>query len=297
MKKFIGIAFAALIGIFILFSLFDWRGNYRAEQIIWRANKKLSKVINTPETTPDKTFEDITNEFRKAIKDFPNYPQRARVQIQMGGVYMAKKDFAKARQVFEQVFKDYPTNDIFKSEALVAIGKTYEQEGSWLKAETTYRKVISDYPLTENGLTMPLYLGNVYKQRGAREKAVNAYKDAAVYYGKMAEQNRGKPIEFRAMQLLADSYLALEDWNKGVESLGNLLLAFPGSPAIGQTVQAINIVAVIQLKDYDKAQAIHESFMKKYPRHPLNKILKQVIAGFKTLKEKNVVINPKATPK
>lgn len=288
MKKITAIFLSILVGLFIILSFIDRRGDYVAEKMMFRANYRLNQAIKKLESTPHKVFEKIAGNYKTIIREFPDSPLRAGAQLQLGSVFIAQKDFEGARKAYQEIFVDYPHSDVFKSRAALAIGKTYELENNAMKAIETYEKIIQDYPNTEVGLSVPLYIGNYYRSKGYPEQAREAYARAEQHYLQLAANKPDTVLEVKSLQFLVNLYLAQEKWTKAIETMGQVLLKYPNAPIIGTLVQSINTLSIARLKDTALAERIYTEFMEKNPQHQANKGLQQILDGFTALKDKGV---------
>ena len=149
MKKTILILLSVLAGLAILCSFWDKKSDYMLEQVVWHANKKLSKVARSPETVPDAAYEEIADQYRRIIKEFPESKITPAMSLYLANVYMAKKDYEKARKILAEVFVKYPKNQLLCAEAYSSIGRTYEIEGNWPLALQAYEKLKDEFPLTD----------------------------------------------------------------------------------------------------------------------------------------------------
>ena len=70
--------------------------------------------------------------------------------MRRGGVYMANRAFAPAREHYQAVVDNYP-NDVNVPAALYGLGRTYYQERRYEDARQLYEKVAHDYPQTKEG--------------------------------------------------------------------------------------------------------------------------------------------------
>ncbi len=295
MKKTL-LSFAGILaGLFVVLSLLDARGDYGVEQILWKANKKLSDAARSPEAIPDKVFVQIADQYRKIIKDFPNSRLTSAAYLSLGKVYLIKKDYKAARERLTDVLKKYPNNSNVCAEALSAIGNSYGLEGDWPNALRTYEKLKNDYPLTDLGLSVPLYVANYYLKNSHTVNAQNALEDAIVYYDKLSLEHPNSEIELKSLKLLSDCYLMQNRWTDAVNVLGKILLKYPKPEVAVPIMKAINTIVLTQIRDFDIPINIYQGFLEKNPNHPLDKALKEMIGKFTELKKKNVKADPKKT--
>ncbi len=279
-----------LTGVFIIFSLLDHTGDYSAEQIIWNANNKLSKIAKNTAVVPDQAFAPIIKAYEKVINSFPLARMRPMAYVYLGQAYIIKKDYAKAREVFGEISTNYPNDINLRSQALSNIGNSYEIQGNWAEALTIYKKLEKDAPYTDLGLGVPLYIANYYKRHAEEAMAEDMFKEAADYYKKTAKEHLNSEIEYKSLRLLSNCYLAEEKWVDAVGAMSQILLKYPSPAIAGPIIDTINNVVIAKIKDLNFAIAVYQDLIVKKPESPLNKMLTQKINAFKTLKEKNVKI-------
>ncbi len=145
MRKTLEIFAAILVGLFILLSLADTRGEYAAEKALWKINKKFNKAVRDPRSYPDIYFAQLVSDYERFEKRFASTSLVPSARIYSGRIYMVRKDYPKARELFESVLHQYPDHRQLNLEALIAIERTYELEGDEKNALKTYKKIIRDY--------------------------------------------------------------------------------------------------------------------------------------------------------
>ena len=287
MKKTLINFTVTLVGLFIILSFLDFRGDYVAEQIIWKANIRLSEVSKNSEVIPDKVFKEIADPYRRIIKDFPNSKLVPTAYVFLGRAHIIKKDYDTARRILREAIEKYPQNPGICAEATSTIGSSYERQGDWPKALEAYEKITRDYPLTDLGLSAPLYIANYYVQNSHTINAQNAFDSAVIYYDKIATENPNSEIEFKSLRLLTSCYLAQKKWREAIDTMGKILLKYPIPTTAMPIITTINAITVNQLKDYDVAIGIYQNFIKENARHPLNKTLNEMISALDELKKNN----------
>ena len=293
MKKTVSSLTLILIGLFVVLSLLDIRGDYAVEEILWNANKRLSDAARTPEAVPDKVFEEIIAQYQRVIKGFPDSKLVPKAFIFLGRAYLVKKDYSTARQRLREVIGRFPKDDVNCVEALSAIGSSYELQGNWPEALKVYYEIKNDYPLTDLGLSVPLYIANHYTKNQQAANAISAFDAAESYYTQMADGHSNTPIEFKSLTLLSNCLLAQKKWTDAINTMGRIIIKFPSPNIVAPTMKTINAIALTQIKDFDGVIAIYQDFLEKHPKSPLNKTVQQMIQAFKGLKGKNIKVTEK----
>ena len=293
MKKTLITFLLILIGLFVVLSFLDNKGEYVFEQRIWKTNKRLLQAAKDPASVPERTFEEIANEYEKIINGFPTPELRSRAQALLAQVFFIKRDYPTARKKIHDIFEQNPHNEPLIAETYSMIGKSYELEGNWPEAQKNYEIIIHKYPKTTTGLTIPLYIANHYQEANEAVEASEAFKTAINHYQRMASRYPNSEVELKSLRLMANCYFFQKKWKEGLEVLGQILLKYPSPKRAGQIIQIINTVSVIELKDINIPVEIYQKILEQDPQYPLAKTLKKMMKGFQKLKSSNVQIKTK----
>lgn len=298
MKKAYLFLLAILIGVFAVFTALDYRGNYASERKLWRINNVFAKAARDPKIIPEATFIRIVNEYEQFIKDYPDSTLLPVAHILTGRVYMIKKDYTKARNIYEEVVKIYHDKPNIAVEVVADIGRTYALEENVNGVIGNYKRVIQDYPTTQIGLQAPILLTKLYSVRGDAARTEEAYKQAVEHYKKLINDNPNDRIEFDALRSLGTLYLTANQKRKAVETFGRVLIKFPQKEyltanRVTTLIKTINTVSIVDLKDYDLPISIYEEFIKVHPGHPFVGSFKDIIESVKLLKDSKLTIDGK----
>ncbi len=298
MKKLLVLFGLILIGLYIFLSEID-TSDYKVERSLWRVNNQYRKLTKKdPKFVPDNEFERIANQYDEIVQNYPKAKLTPRIYLQIGNVYLLKKDFTRARESYLKIISKYPENQELCAEALVGTAQTYERENNWTEALNIYEKVQDEYPLTMTGLNMPLYIASYYQRNGDLTQGEKAFDTAISYYKDVSNRYPSSPMEFNAWRLLATCYFSRKNWREGVEVLGKILNNYPSQEYLNSArasllIKFINTVSVTQLQNYDIPIGIYQEFINKHPQHPMTNILRQMIKSLGELKSKNAVTNQK----
>ena len=299
MKKTLVVLTSILVGLFILLSVID-KSEYTIERKLWLIQKKFDRLIQDPKSVPDVEFDNIINQYKKVIKQYPSSSLTPKIPLQIGRIYTYKKDYQKAREIFGEIVKKYSQDPELCAEATANVGWTYELEKDWPPALATYEKIIAQYPLTETGMNTPVYIASYYERNNDAAQAGTAYQKAISFYKKVSAEYPNSGYDFAALRILSSSYFSLQEWEKGIKTLGKILVNYPTKEYLNAQradliIKTINTIAITQLQNYDIPMDIYQEFVEKHPKHPLAKVLKQIISQLKLLKDKNVQVT--AEPK
>lgn len=141
--------------------------------------------------------------------------------------YMAKKDYAQARQVLTDISNRWPTFFANSSAAQFTKAKCFELEGNWSRAETEYRYLIDHFPTSEEGLSTYLYLAQKAADDGRSLEADQWYERAEKAYSSLAAKNPGTAQEAVALYFKADMHRQRKDWPAAAEALVSVFSRFP----------------------------------------------------------------------
>ena len=297
MKRTISTFVCIIIFLFVILSCLD-KSDYTIEKKLWRVQKRFDRIVRDPKVVPDHEFEDVVKRYKRITDQYSQSQYVSRVYLQIGRVYVIKRDFVKARETFQEILTRYPKDLALCAEVLLNIGATYENDNNILQAISVYRQIIADYPLTEIGINMPLYLARYYTKLKRFNESQEAFKEALDFYKKLSQENPQTPIDYMALRILVRTYIVQKDWEGALQTLEKLLLEFPSNPYLNPQsadtlIKSINTLSVAQLKNFDLPIQIYRKFIGQNTNHPLNEHLEKVIKELKKLKEKNLSASTK----
>lgn len=293
MKKTLLVYVLILAGVFIVLTLLDYRGEYRAEKSLWKINAQFAEYTKDPKIIPTGTYEEIRKKYKRFIDTHSKSKLVPLAELHIGHTYMAMKSYDKARQHFEDFIKNHKDNSLLGVQAAVEITRTYALEENEASVIKSYERVIRDFPETDIGLKTPLLMVDFYKNTQKIARAQKALADAELHYKDLIAKHPGTLTEFKALQMLTNCYMEKSDLNGAVNTLEAALLRFP-DPAIltpqimDNIVKSINTICMTQLKDLDRPIKIYSKFAEKYPNHQYTKALNSLIKKFEYLKSQNV---------
>jgi tetratricopeptide (TPR) repeat protein len=282
-----------LVGLFVLLSILDLKGEYPAERALWKINRKFDKYSQDPKAVPEVNFQEVSKGYQSFIRKYPNSKLLPAVYILSGRVFIVQKKYAEGREVFENTLKKYSQDQNVASLVLTEIINSYHEEGNWQGELQTYQRILKDYPLTSIGFNTPLLMAKLYTTQNRRDLAQKAFDDAIVYYRGLANKYPDSNTGFVASRALGVSYMAKSDWNGAINAFKDVLFKYNTNPNFSpamaaQFIKSINTLSVLKLGSYDTAIGIYEDFMKQFPEHPLSKTLEGIVTSLKLLKEKQI---------
>lgn len=293
MKKTIIIFAGILVGLFVLLTILDWKGEYRAEKAIWKINRDFGKISKDPNTIPEAEFQRVYKGYIKFKNQYPHSKLAPIAHMLAARVHVLRKDFVKARGIYEEVIKANKNNPNICAQAVLEIGQSYTQENNFPAMIDSLRRIINNYPLTDLGYQAPLILAESYLKRGDLENGQKALNDAVDHFNGLMIKNKSPDVAFNSLRSLSICYVAMKKWQKAVDVLGEILIKFPDTHYISaqradKIITSINMISITKLKNYDLPVSIYQDFIAKNPNHPYRKALEAIIKSINLLKEKNV---------
>lgn len=293
MKKRIIIYSGILISVFIVLSLFDIRGEYAAEKTMWRINRDFGRMVKDPDSIPEAEFKSVIKKYLE-FKNKYSYSTLAPVAHMLAArVCLLKKDYVKAREIYEEIAKTYKNNPDVCAQAIFEIGESYNREGNFQNMIVALKRLIKEYPLTELGFQAPITLADFFMKKGDVELGYQYLNEAVLRYNALILKNKDPEIIFNAKRSVVICYMALKRWNNAIETLGEILMSFPETKYLNaqradKIISSINMIAVTKLKNYDLPIGIYQEFINKYPKHPYRGVLEAMIKSLNLLKKKNI---------
>ena len=295
MRRTITIFAGILVGLFLAFELLDQKSDFVAEKIMWKINKRFREVTKDTKIVPDAMFDRLYDEYSNFIERFEGSRYVPAAFMFQGQTLIHKKDYDKARNVFEGVISKYSDRPQIAVRAASEIARTYSLQKDDVNILATYQRILDRYPSTVLGLKVPLLIANYYADRNDLGATQKAFEDAAHHYKNLMDQYPNSQVEFNTMSSLAQCYLAQKKWKEAVDVYVVLLLKFSEPPYLDvsqakQITKSINTISITQMKDYDLPVEIYQNFIDAHPHHPLNETLKEMMKSFKELKKKNTEV-------
>lgn len=258
---------------------------YQSERYLYSASKKAKNIILNPEAIPPQELQRALDAYKTVYEKYPDTAGAKRARVAIGSLYLIRKDFQNARDVFNKAVELYPDDKLICLEARSGIAKSYENEGLWNNALTEYKSIIKDYAVTEAGLTLPLYIADHY----AKEKDIlgrdNAYNEAILHYTGLNEKYRNTLLGYRADELIVTCNMKKDDWSGAADALRKMIMDYPMAKTVPMSMRMLSDISVNRLKAPERALDVMKEFLARYPKHPLSGF---VIKGIEVLNNANV---------
>ena len=259
----------------LLFSASGCSPQYQSERHLYRATKLAKNILINPEAIPPQQFNRALDAYKVIFEKYPDTWSAKRAKVAIGSLYLSKKEYAKAREAFNEVIEIYTDDKRISLEAWFAIAKSYESEDRWPVAISKYNEIIKEYPKTGIGFGLPMYIARHYEEEGDIAKRNRSYVRAISHYAKIVEENPKSEIGYRAQNFIALCYVRIEDWARAVENLKKLAMDYPVAKNISLTMRMIGDISVKRMNTPDLAIEIFEEFLERNPSHPAGEAMKK----------------------
>lgn len=256
---------------------------YESEKYLYKAIKTARKVLLAPETALPFEFDKAIGAYQFIIDNYSDTLSAKRARIAIGSLHLAKKENAKARDIFNNTLRIYPNDRNMKLEILFSIGKSYENEGDWRKAVTVYKKIMREYANTDIALGIPLYIIRYFKKEKNAEEITKAYQEAIQYYKAIADKKEKEEYGFKAQGFIVRVYIEQEAWEEAVNSLEKLITDYPWAANVGLSIRMMEDISIGKLENKDRVVKFIENFVAGHSKHPLAESLKKEIVNLKNV--------------
>lgn len=234
--------------------------------------------------TIGETYVRQIKDLQKAIEVYEEFVRRnpeskivRHARFQIGRLYFIKDDFTKAREIFEEILKDYPKEIELCTNAQLAVAASYEKEGSRDKTLEAYVKLKADYPDTKAGLGVPLFIAQYYLREKRVEDAESAFREAIAGYEKLIKENLNPALSAEAQDFISLAYLNQQKWAQAIGSLKVLTDKYPDNPKASMSLFTIAAIYKKQLQEPKNAIETFQKFIQQYPGHKLASLARSEI--------------------
>ena len=180
----------------------------------------------------------------------------------------------KSLEEYKKVIENYPASKRVSSEALFAIGDIYQRKHEEEKAGVYFNKTLEDYPHTKAALKIPLYLARFYKGEKRTEESNSAYNEAIKRYTSIINEDPNDLKAIPALDYLLACFADAGRWGEAVVVLSNIVDEHPKSASALKALFIMWRIYERPLDNEEKAKAIYEEMIRKFPDNPLVKALK-----------------------
>ena len=277
MKQIIKCYCVVLIIVAITGLFLESRQEYAQERALWRIQNDFKKIDNPASIENEFIVRKIFDRYQSFIKQRPKSQLIPKAKLALAKTLISQDKYSEAREILEEITKDYKYNTEVAAQAQYGIGQSYENENNWPKAVTIYRIIIREYPLTTTGFSVPYYLGNFYRSRGLNSTAVSAFNEAAEFYQNIAANYPDSPLGFTSLQMAVKCQIAQGQWTNAFFGARQIFLEYPVASSLLETIQMIRDISIKKLNNPRLAISTYNDFLNRNPGHPINPTLERII--------------------
>lgn len=265
-----------LIGLVSFFVLVCGCSNsqYAIEKKYWHIKKQADTIFNNPYASPPKELEKAVVLLDNFIKRYPKNKLALDAEFTVGRLYIAKKEYNKARERLKSVVSKYSAFQPVCADATFLIGNSYEIEDRWDSALAMYKKIVREYPNTRRGFEIPVYIAQYYKTNYQPDKMLAAYQEAIGHYKAVTEKYPNSPTGFTAYNMIAQCYATLKDWQGAITTLNTIISNYKGKARLDGIMMNLALIYGREIKDKAKAKEILGQLIVEYPGSKLIKAAK-----------------------
>lgn len=144
--------------------------------------------------------EAMIESYTALIKHFPDYADRYRYRVLLGGAYISAKRFPEARSELAILIQDEKTPRRVVEQAYFAYAESYFLEGRPKKAAEWYSALIRDFPDSELKSEAKLHLATCMEEMGRLGAARVVTESVSDYPNKQVIDTRLKSIDRRGKE-------------------------------------------------------------------------------------------------
>ncbi len=185
---------------------------------------------------------------------------RPALMVKKSLTYIAKKEYANARELLTQVSSQWREFYAGSPSAQFNKAKCLEMENKWDRAETEYRFLIDNYQGSEEALSTYLYLAKKAATDGRARESQQWYERAEKDFDALAARGAGTTQEAIALYFKADLYRVRENWRGAAATLQRVFERFPQTdPGRRAAMMAVDIYRQ-KLNDNRRADSLVVAF-------------------------------------
>lgn len=239
------------------------------ETLLFAIGEAYSKQIKDLQKAIE-TYEDF-------VKKNPTSKIIRYAKFQIGRLCLIKEDFARARQFFEELIRDYPQDAELGASSQLAIAASYEKQGSPDKAMEIYHKLKNSFANNTSAFGVPLFIAQGYLKENRSLEAEDAFKEAIAGYEKIIKESPNTARAAAARDFISLAYISQKKWAQAIDSLKASADMHPNDPRAAKSLFTIAAIYRRQLEEPGKAIEIYEKFIEQYPGHALASLAKSEI--------------------
>lgn len=256
---------------------------YAIEKRYWQIQRHVEKIFKNPHASPPNELQKVVNMLGNFAKDNAKTNLAIDAEFNIARLYIIKEEYDKARTQLRMLLDRYSKSEAISSEAIFLMGNSYEIEDKWNLALQQYKKIIQEYSLTVRGLNIPIYIAQHYKIKYQPDKMIAAFKEAIGHYQALADKYPNSRLAYTAHTLVAQSYIALKEWENALNSFNTIIEKYKGKVNLDGVLMEMALIYSRELKDKAKTKETLERLIKEYPH---SRLIKTAQSALKELDKK-----------
>jgi len=201
-------------------------------------------------------YDEAITSYAYLINNFTMSNFRDKSTYKTGLLYYEKQAYVRARELFLQLNKEYPSSEFYGS-TLYWIGETYAGQNNIEEAVNYFKEAIS-YKQTNKFIDNSIYsLARTYEEIGD-------YSNAVTYYDELLSYYRESPLSSQAQIRIGICYFKLKEYDSSILELSNPIVK--KLPVEKQT-EALYLLANSHYRvgEYANAEKVYREVIEKYP--------------------------------
>ncbi len=285
MKKTIIILIAVLIAVAAILAILGRGGEYDAERLLYRTMKMAGKITGNPDVAPPKLLAAIERGMEKVIKKYPATIAAKSAHMKLVEFYIFIKEYDKALSATDTIIKRYGDDPVAMSMTYFFRGSIHEKQNRWDRAIKEFEILKDKYANTQLGMDAPIYIAHHYRQKGDSAETAKAYDDAAQFYRRMSNNNKGKMLGYAALSMLFQTYMETENYEKAGDVLADILDEYASPVAYTKFLRYVEPLFVKKLNNPAKAIGVYINIQMKTKDEKLKELLSKRIEALKNPKK------------
>jgi len=252
---------AAVLSLFIAFSVSGCSEQYKIERMVWNAEKTAEPIFVNQAMVSAFEFRRAISKFQRIVEISPGTEYGINAQLRIGELYTIRELYDDARAMYDEIISSYKDKPELVALAVFKKGQAYEKEGNWPKAVEAFDLIMKDFEKTSQSLSTPLYIARYYAQKGEKKEAQQAYSKAADYYQSLADKYKNTRAALLAENLIVRTYMEEEDWSSAVGYINRLDKKYKLGP---DTLLVLAKIYQNKLNNISMAKSIYERILNTY---------------------------------